>query len=98
MAEEIARLVVEGFEQGYAAKQYIETAESASFTDEGGTTQITFDSTTRPRATYTINVTLSALGPAAIQLNALKAVGLLPANQFAWSVSINDLRVIADIC
>ena len=98
MAEEIARLVVEGFEQGYAAKQYIETAESASFTDEGGTTQITFDSTTRPRATYTVNVTLSAVGPAAIQLNALKAACLLPASQFAWSVSINDLRVIADIC
>lgn len=98
MAEEIAQLVVEGFEQTYAAKEYIENAEKASFTDEGGTTQTTFDSTTRPRAIYTVNVTLSALGPAAIQLNALKAAGLLPANQFAWSVSINDLRVIADIC
>jgi len=98
MAEEIARLVVEGFEQGHAAKHYIENAENASFADEAGTIQITFDANTRPRAIYAVNVTLSALGPAAIQLNALKAAGLLPANQFAWSVSVNDLRVIADIC
>ncbi len=98
MAEEIARLVVEGFEQGYAAKQYIENAGNAFFTDDAGAIQITFDATTRPRAIYAVNVTLSALGPAAIQLNALKAAGLLQPNQFAWSVSTNDLRVIADIC
>ena len=98
MAEEIARLVVEGFEQGHAAKQYIENAENASFTDEAGTTQIAFRTNTRPRAIFAVNVTLSALGPAAIQLNALKAAGLLLANQFAWSVSVNDLRVIAEIC
>lgn len=98
MAEEIARLVVEGFEQGYAAKHYIETAADASFADQAGTRQIVFDANSQPRAIYAINVTLSALGPAAIQLNALKAAGLLTADLFAWSVFVNDLRVIADIC
>ena len=98
MAEEIARLVVEGFEQGYAAKQYIEKTADALFTDEAGTRQIAFNANSQPRAIYAVNVTLSALGPAAIQLNALKAAGLLTADLFAWSVFVNDLRVIADIC
>ena len=80
------------------AKQYIEKTADALFTDEAGTTQIAFNANSRPRVIYTVNVTLSALGPAAIQLNALKAAGLLTADLFAWSVFVNDLRVIADIC
>ena len=98
MAEEITQLLVEGFEQGWAAKRYIETNGKACFTNDHGVPQITFDATTTARAIYVVNVTLSPLGPVGIQLNALKKAGLLAANDSAWSVFVNDLRAIADLC
>jgi hypothetical protein len=91
------QLVADGFDQIIKAREYILAhPEGAKFSDKKGKIVI-ISPPSEGCLFFPINITLDDLGPVALQLQTLKAAGVLRSDEFLWTVQLNDLRIIVDI-
>jgi hypothetical protein len=96
LKEDVRDIVVQAFRQGLRTQTFIESSESVIFENDGGEPALTvnrqdFDDI------FIVNITLESLGFLTAGVHLLKEMGLLSGDWWAWSVFLNDLRVIAEI-
>ncbi len=96
LKEDVRTIVVEAFDQGIRTRTFIESSESVTFENEAGKPVLTvrredFDDL------FIVNVTLESLGFLSSGIHLLKEMGLVDGQAWAWSVFVNDLRVLAEV-
>lgn len=93
---DLGRAVEEAYEQGARARDYMNSPNGATFTDDKGNPLLRIEPGSFDY-TFIVNPTLHSLADHAPQLGRLRALGLFARGDFPWSVYINDLRVICEM-
>jgi hypothetical protein len=97
LLRDIENAVEGAWRQASRAREYLLRTGDAVFTDEHGLEILRIPSG-GVRDVIIVNPTLHELAGFAQQLPRLRGLGLFSADEYPWSVFINDLRVIAETC
>lgn len=95
---DLSSIVDEAYTQALRTKNFIENSETPIFEDEKGQQVLRLTDKQQYKNVFLINVTLQYLGPYATQLNSIKRLGLLEGKEWPYSIFINDLRIISELC
>ena len=94
---ELSDLVIEGQRQSERAERYIRSQYEASFYDHTGKNIVHTVRCSRYRTCFRIVVTREDLGWAGAQIAILSMLDPNLSRSFPWHVSLNDLRVVAEL-
>jgi hypothetical protein len=96
IVEDGKKLIGEAFDQCLRVAEYLKSSERPAFSDERGKPALTLERV--PRKVYFINLVLDSLDVLATDLSEARKVGILAESQeWPWTVTLNDLRLVCDI-
>jgi hypothetical protein len=95
LASDLGHAVEDAWVQGARAREYLLQDGDATFLDERGSELLRLAQGSIEEVVI-VNPTLHQLAGHAPQLPRMRSLGLFPADEFPWSVFINDLRVISE--
>jgi hypothetical protein len=97
LKRDLSELVDKAYDQALRTKTYIETADEPRFEYENGSEALMLKERKQFGNVYLLDVTLDSLAHLSSQLGNLKKLNLIKGKEWPWSVSLPDLRVIAEL-
>ena len=97
LAKELSELIIEGQRQSERAERYIRSADEVAFFDLTGTHVICNIRRSDYRRLFRVVVTREGLGWVGAQISILSVLDPTLSQSFPWHVSIDDLRVVAEL-
>lgn len=97
MAEGFSDLIIEGQRQSERAERYIKSADEVAFFDETGRREIHRIRHSQYRKIIRIVITREELGWVGAKIASLSVLDPSLSNAYPWHVSIDDLRIIAEL-
>jgi hypothetical protein len=96
--EKDCREILEGaYQQARRTLSYIRGTDAPRFEYKNGEEALVLKNKEDIADFWMINVSAENLGHLAAQLNSLRALNLMQASEWPWSVFVNDLRVISEL-
>ncbi|MHA1988851.1 MAG: SEC-C metal-binding domain-containing protein [Promethearchaeota archaeon] len=96
--ENLKELMGTAYNQAIRTKKYIASNANPSFEYEDGTMALTINNKDNYQYIFIINVTLENLSGLSTQLHSIRKLGLIEGKEWPWSVFINDLKIISELC
>lgn len=97
MAEAFSDLIIEGQRQSERAERYIKSADEVAFFDETGRREVHWIRHSQYRKIIRIVITREELGWVGARIAILSVLDPNLSNSYPWHVSIDDLRIIAEL-
>jgi len=97
LAEGLSDLIIEGQRQSERAEKYIKSAEEVAFFDETGKREVHRIKNSHFRRIIRIVITRENLGWVGARIATLSVLDPSLSNSYPWHVSIDDLRIIAEL-
>lgn len=97
MAQEFSDLIIEGQRQSERAEKYIRSSDEAVFFDETGKQEIHRIKHSRFRKIFRVVITREDLGWVGAKIAVLSILDTNLSKSFPWHISIDDLRIVADL-
>lgn len=97
MAKGFSDLIIEGQRQSERAEKYIKSADEVAFFDATGRREVHRIRHSQFRKIVRIVITREELGWVGAQIAALSIIDPNLSNSYPWHVSIDDLRIIAEL-
>ncbi|MEQ8763221.1 MAG: SEC-C metal-binding domain-containing protein [Planctomycetota bacterium] len=94
---DVEKLISDPHEQALRVKRYLKCAGSPTFYFEDGSEALAIKDGEPIREVYLVTVTLARLSFLGTDLDSLQGLGLVEGQDWPWSVSLNDLRVVSEI-
>lgn len=95
--QELSDLIMEGQRQSERAEKYITSNEEAAFFDETGKNEIVKIKRSNYRKVFRVVVTREDLGWVGARIAILSILDPKLSKPFPWHISIDDLRVVAEL-
>lgn len=97
MAEGFSNLIIEGQRQSERAEKYIKSADEVAFFDATGRGEVHRIKHSQLRKIVRVVITREELGWVGAQIAVLSVLDPNLSNSYPWHVSIDDLRIIAEL-
>jgi len=97
MAEGFSDLIIEGQRQSERAERYVKSADEVAFFDETGRREVHRIRPSQYRKIIRIVITREELGWVGAKIASLSVLDPSLSNSYPWHVSIDDLRIIAEL-
>lgn len=97
LEQEFSDLIIEGQRQSERAEKYIKSAQSVSFYDETGKNALKNICHKDYRKIFRVVVTKEELGWVGAKIAALSIIDPNLSKSYPWHISIDDLRVVAEL-